>query len=366
MVVGETTPKGGFGSPFTWLGGGGDPLADAVKSCPGPPQYNFVPESRESFGKRLKDLYGPWPGNRAASPSPAPCPSPVSVGTSLGNQASSWPAPCPSPVSVGPWPLNQASSSSPAPCQSPVSLGMNESTGDLREVVAMLADKAVASQSLGSEVLTIDSEAVSVHSADASEDVLEGNATDGQDECPVIRDNIWGDDTVDTRNLIRQAAGGVDKQSMASTPGKAAMRISEGSPSKVSGQNWPAAIRSPKRSADHFDKENESPHVRQRFVGAAGPGMKLTPNKSPGVPPLPRGQQLQCAERTDMVPRQDLEDVAYERDFYFAKLRRIEALCDMYQEKPSLFASGGLRAPVVEALYCSEDPAEIPRYPVGC
>eukprot|EP00746_Dinoflagellata_sp_MGD_P011061 gnl/MRDRNA2_/MRDRNA2_123076_c0_seq1.p1 gnl/MRDRNA2_/MRDRNA2_123076_c0~~gnl/MRDRNA2_/MRDRNA2_123076_c0_seq1.p1 ORF type:complete len:351 (+),score=68.82 gnl/MRDRNA2_/MRDRNA2_123076_c0_seq1:88-1140(+) len=350
MVLGETTPKGGFGSPFTLLGGPGcgDPLAEAMRSCPGPPQYNYVPESRESFGRRLKDLYGPWPGHRAESASPAPCASPVS--------------------------------------------GTNESTADLREVVAMLADKAVSSQSLGSEVATVDSEAVtvdSVISVDASEAC--------EDQCPVIRDHIWGDDTVDTRNLIRQAAsdagkppavptikdniwgdetvdtrnlirqavGDAGKPPVVSTPGKACIRSSQGSPSKFSGQHWPTS-RSPKRSASHLDKENESPLVRQRIGSTAGVGMRLPPTKSPGIPALPRGPPLPCVERSDMVPRQDLEDVAYERDFYFAKLRRIEALCDMYQEKPSLFAGVGLMAPVVEALYCSEDTAEVPRYPVGC
>lgn len=389
MVMGETTPKGGFGSPFTWMGGGfGDPLGEALRSCPGPPQYNHVPESRPSFAKRVQDLHGPWLGCGTTCPSPAPVPSPVSAG--------------------------------------------NESTvsdlSHVRDVAAMLTETAVARQSTDSqEVVTIDGslDASEVQGPEKSFDfeaylespkgpqvsIQESTSyAQNNDANRIIKDSIWGDDTVDTRNLIRQAASTsegknfqtADKPPMSFTPGKSPMpcpsaeqevpgkswvtphqspavgisvvtphqspavgRIGNpGSPAKFFVQNW--SSRSPKRSASHLEKENEAPHTKLRLGNSGAQGMSFHPNKNPAALTSPCGPQPQCEDHRDMVPRQHVEDVAYERDFYFAKLRRVEALCDMYQEQPSLFAGVGLTQSVIEALYCSEDPGEIPRYPVNC
>jgi len=390
MVVGETTPKGGFGSLFGALG-------EALKSCPGPPEYNHVPESRPSFAKRLGDLHGPWLGFGTACASPVPAPSPVSVGD-------------------------------------------ESSAADLTDVVALLAETvcetAIANQSTGSqegfqevartaasvqasevapdksfdfepyvsqEAARIDATDVQAMEEGASIDVSDVHAEEaeptksfdfeayldspkdskaspdhaqGRDPNLVMKDTIWGDDTVDTRNLMRQATSQAEKPPVPTfTPGKSpvpsrsvehgipgtslatASRI--GSPAKLLGQSWPLTCRSPKRSASHLDKENESPHTRLRLGNTGEQAMKFPPNKSP-APPIP---ELPCADSSDLVPRQEVEDVAYERDYYFAKLRRIEALCDMYQQQPSLFAGVGLMQPVIEALYCSEDPDDIPRYP---
>lgn len=227
------------------------------------------------------------------------------------------------------------------PCASPVSNGRESVTGDLKDTFA-LQDAAVSNSPARATAFIIPSVPDSLSSR---ADVVSRIAT--------------------TPRVCVQAG--------ANTPaGKADVLSRIGSTPK-----------STPSKRDRQDPGMESPpRSRLRPTPSKSAGTPITSELSvraearfcsPSTVPLqhledlrahPSRADLISAASQELVPRQDLEDVAFERDFYFEKLRRIEDLIKLYRDQQHEFKGVGLLRPLEEALFSEIDSATVPRFPV--